>query len=73
LIPSLEKRKIPLLDLAAHAPIRDELIAEMIKVVDSQKFIMGDAVKELERLMAHREDTPAVDVRGICRAASFWP
>lgn len=58
MIPSLEKRKVPLLDLTAlHAPIRDELIAEMIKVVDSQKFIMGDAVNELEQLMAQYSGT----------------
>jgi dTDP-4-amino-4,6-dideoxygalactose transaminase len=54
----LLKRKVPLLDLAAlHAPIRDEIVAEMIRVVDSQKFIMGDDVKELERLMAEYSGT----------------
>lgn len=56
--PTLQKRKVPLLDLAAlHAPIRDEIIAEMVRVVDSQKFIMGDDVKELERLMAEYSGT----------------
>lgn len=56
--PTLQKRKVPLLDLAAlHAPIRDEIIAEMIRVVDSQKFIMGDDVRELERLMAEYSGT----------------
>ena len=50
---TLEKRKVPLLNLSAlHAPIRDEIVAEMVRVVDSQKFIMGDDVKELERLIA---------------------
>src|ERR1019366_5876776 len=49
----LEKRKVPLLNLSAlHAPIRDEIVAEMVRVVDSQKFIMGNDVKELERLIA---------------------
>jgi dTDP-4-amino-4,6-dideoxygalactose transaminase len=58
LSPTLQKRKVPLLDLAAlHAPIRDEIVAEMVRVVDSQKFIMGDDVKELERLMAEYSGT----------------
>jgi len=58
LSPTLQKRKVPLLDLAAlHAPIRDEIIAEMIRVVDSQKFIMGDDVRELGRLMAEYSGT----------------
>jgi dTDP-4-amino-4,6-dideoxygalactose transaminase len=58
LISSLQKRKVPLLDLAAlHAPLRDEILAEMIRVVDSQKFIMGDDVRELERLMAEYSGT----------------
>ncbi|MBZ5502966.1 MAG: DegT/DnrJ/EryC1/StrS family aminotransferase, partial [Acidobacteriia bacterium] len=29
----------------------------MVRVVDSQKFIMGDDVKELERLMAEYSGT----------------
>jgi len=46
------------LDLAAlHAPIRDEIIAEMIRVVDSNKFIMGDDVKDLEGLIANYSGT----------------
>jgi dTDP-4-amino-4,6-dideoxygalactose transaminase len=58
LSPILQKRKVPLLDLAAlHAPIRDEIVAEMVRVVDSQKFIMGDDVKELERLIAEYSGT----------------
>ncbi len=51
--PTLEKRKIPLLDLAAlHAPLRDEVLAAITRVVDSQKFIMGEDVKELEAMVA---------------------
>ena len=47
------KKRVPLLDLAQmHAPIRDELISELTRVVDSQKFIMGDDVREIERLVA---------------------
>lgn len=58
MISSLRKHKVPLLDLAAlHAPLRDEIIAEMIRVVDSQKFIMGDDVRELEHLMAEYSGT----------------
>lgn len=42
-------RKIPLLDLAAqHAQIREEILAELIPLIDSQRFIMGPAVGELE-------------------------
>jgi dTDP-4-amino-4,6-dideoxygalactose transaminase len=49
----LQKRKIPLLDLAKlHAPLRDEILAEITRVVDSQRFIMGEDVQELEHLIA---------------------
>jgi len=42
-------RNIPLLDLKAqHALIRDEVLAEVTRVIDSQKFILGDDVKHLE-------------------------
>lgn len=42
-------RSIPLLDLKAqHRTIRDEVLAEITRVVDSQKFILGDDVKALE-------------------------
>jgi dTDP-4-amino-4,6-dideoxygalactose transaminase len=58
LTPTIQKREVPLLDLAAlHAPIRDEIVAEMVRVVDSQKFIMGDDGRELERLMAEYSGT----------------
>jgi dTDP-4-amino-4,6-dideoxygalactose transaminase len=57
--PTIARRKIPLLDLAAiHAPIRDEILGEIARVVDSQKFIMGDDVKQLERLVAQYTGTP---------------
>lgn len=53
LTPVLEKRRVPLLDLATlHAPLREEIMAEMMCVVDSQKFILGGAVAELEGLIA---------------------
>jgi len=55
---SLEKRRIPLLDLAAlHAPLRNEIIAALTRVVDSQSFILGDDVKELEQLVAQYCDS----------------
>ena len=46
---STQTRHVPLLDLAAqHAPIREEILAELIPLIDSQRFIMGPAVGELE-------------------------
>jgi dTDP-4-amino-4,6-dideoxygalactose transaminase len=40
---------VPLLDLRAqHADIRDEVVAAMMDVVDSQLFILGDPVLKLE-------------------------
>src|ERR1035441_4830500 len=44
---------IPLLDLRAqHRQIRDEVLAEVIRVIDSQKFIMGEDVEKLEQELA---------------------
>jgi dTDP-4-amino-4,6-dideoxygalactose transaminase len=44
---------VPLLDLKAqHATIRDEVVAAIMRVVESQTFILGDAVAELERSVA---------------------
>ena len=44
---------VPLLDLKAqHATIRDAVVAAMMKVVDAQVFILGDAVSELESQVA---------------------
>lgn len=40
---------VPLLDLKAqHAAIRDEVVAAMARVVDSQTFILGEEVAQLE-------------------------
>lgn len=45
--------KIPLLDLHAQfETLRDELVAAMMEVVESQQFIMGDAVPRLEDAIA---------------------
>ena len=47
------EKPIPLLDLRAqHRQIRDEVLAEVIRVIDSQKFIMGEDVEKLEREIA---------------------
>ena len=57
--PITEKRKIPLLDLRSlHRPIRDEILAEMTRVVDSNAFIMGEDVKLLEKAVAEYSGVP---------------
>jgi dTDP-4-amino-4,6-dideoxygalactose transaminase len=44
---------VPLLDLKAqHATIRDEVVTAIMKVVDAQTFILGEAVSTLEREVA---------------------
>ena len=44
---------VPLLDLKAqHATIRDEVVAAMMRIVDAQTFILGDAVSALETEVA---------------------
>ena len=44
---------VSLLDLRAqHAAIRDEVVAAMMEVVDSQLFILGAAVEKLEHEVA---------------------
>src|ERR1035441_2917778 len=46
-------RNVPLLDLKAqHRAIRDEILAEVTRVIDSQKFILGEDVKQLEQTIA---------------------
>jgi dTDP-4-amino-4,6-dideoxygalactose transaminase len=50
---TVSEKQIPLLDLRAqHKQIRDEVLAEMVRVVDSQKFILGDDVQKLEAEIA---------------------
>src|SRR6266404_9593569 len=45
--------EVPFLDLAAQLqPIRDEIVAAITRVVDSQKFILGDEVARLEQQLA---------------------
>ena len=44
---------VPLLDLKAqHATIRDDVVSAMMRVVDAQTFILGDAVVALEQAVA---------------------
>ena len=49
----MQKRKVPLLDMRAlHQPIRDEVLAAIARVVDSNAFILGEDVRQLERSIA---------------------
>src|SRR3954469_12693963 len=44
---------VPLLDLQAqYAPLRDELLAAITRVCDSQRFIMGPELDALEHELA---------------------
>lgn len=44
---------VPLLDLSAqYAPLRDEILAAITRVCDSQRFILGPEVESLERELA---------------------
>jgi dTDP-4-amino-4,6-dideoxygalactose transaminase len=55
---------VPLLDLQAqYGPIRDELLAAITRVCDSQRFIMGPEVDALEgELAAHLDVREAIAV-----------
>src|SRR5436190_21143943 len=45
--------QVPLLDLQAqYAPIREEVLAAITRVCDSQRFIMGPEIASLERELA---------------------
>src|SRR3954469_5971526 len=49
---------VPLLDLKAqHATIRDQVVAAVLDIVDSQLFILGDAVAKLESAVAELSHT----------------
>jgi dTDP-4-amino-4,6-dideoxygalactose transaminase len=49
----VEQKQIPLLDLRAqHRAIREEVLAEVVRVIDSQKFILGEDVQKLEEEVA---------------------
>jgi dTDP-4-amino-4,6-dideoxygalactose transaminase len=47
--------KVPLLDLKAqYAPLRDDILAAMTRVADSQRFIMGPEIENLETELSTR-------------------
>ena len=49
----MPKHDIPLLDFRLqHAAIRDEVLAAVTRVIDSQRFILGDEVAKLEQELA---------------------
>jgi histidinol-phosphate/aromatic aminotransferase/cobyric acid decarboxylase-like protein len=51
--PAMTTTTVPLLDLRLqYAPIRDEILATLTRVCDSQRFIMGPEVDGLERELA---------------------
>src|SRR5437870_4687965 len=46
-------RRVPLLDLNPHhAPIRDEILQAITRVVDSQRFVGGPDIVEFEKSIA---------------------
>ena len=52
-MPAVAQKSIPLLDLRAqHGAIRDEILAEVVRVIDSQQFILGEEVRQLEHEIA---------------------
>ena len=56
---AVKQKQIPLLDLRAqHRQIREEVLAEVVRVIDSQKFIMGEDVQKLEADIAAYSGTP---------------
>src|SRR5438477_10956757 len=53
IVITVSEKQIPLLDLQAqHKQIRDEVLAEIVRVIDSQKFILGADVQKLESEIA---------------------
>jgi dTDP-4-amino-4,6-dideoxygalactose transaminase len=61
---SVTRTTVPLLDLGAqYRPLREEILAAIARVCDSQRFIMGSEVEALEReLAAHLEVREAIAV-----------
>src|SRR5918997_5070723 len=53
-----EEAGVPLLDLKAqYAPLREELLAAVARVMESQAFIMGEEVRALEEEFARYSQT----------------
>lgn len=49
----IDHREVPLLDLTAqHRPIREEVLTELLRVIDSQRFILGEEVARFEQEIA---------------------
>jgi dTDP-4-amino-4,6-dideoxygalactose transaminase len=56
---SATRTPVPLLDLEAqYLPLRDEILAAITRVCDSQRFIMGPEVEGLERELASYLEVP---------------
>ena len=52
-VSAIRDKQVPLLDLRAqHRQIREEVLAEIVRVVDSQKFILGEEVQIFETEIA---------------------
>jgi dTDP-4-amino-4,6-dideoxygalactose transaminase len=52
-VTTISEKQIPLLDLKAqHKTIREQVLAELVRVVDSQRFILGEEVKKFETEIA---------------------
>ena len=52
-MPSVASKQVPLLDLQAqHRAIREEILEAVTRVIDSQRFILGDEVVKLESAIA---------------------
>ena len=57
---------VPLLDLQAqYRPLREEILAAIARVCDSQRFIMGPEVEALERELASMHRRRACDRRVV--------
>lgn len=55
---TISEKQVPLLDLRAqHRQIREEVLAEIVRLVDSQKFILGEDVQKLEADIAAYSET----------------
>src|SRR5262245_19070607 len=50
---------VPLLDLVAqYTPLRQDILDAIVRVCDSQRFILGPEVEALERELADRLEAP---------------
>lgn len=55
----IDHQPVPLLDLTAqHRPIRQEVLDELVRLIDSQKFILGEEVARFEQEIAAYCSTP---------------